>query len=197
MLQTFLNLKKITFSTLSILIIFSAFFMMNISAQAGSLAQTIKDLDMKKGAGNAYATIKVVESKTNVIVERCSNRWCFISAKSTKGWVSIDGLTFGVEARGPWSGPKLNQVLQGSGEICFYTGVNFTGRVICSSTGMVVRDLALFGRDNSFSSISIEGKISAMVCRDFNFTSYCETIIKSQPVLNKLLRRKISSYRVW
>lgn len=167
------------------------------SAYAGSLAQTISPVTLRLGPGAKYPAISDLEAKIAIDVERCQNRWCLVTTKSQRGWASIDHMTFGEEPRGPFTGPKDEHVLQGSGTICFYTGENFTGQSTCSKTGMVVPDLALYGLDNSFLSASVSGPISAHVCRDFNFASYCETIAKDTPVLSRFLRRAVSSYRVW
>ena len=170
---------------------------LTISASAGTPAQAIDALSLRLGPGNHYQTAFDLDQGANVSVERCQNRWCLVASGSVRGWVSIDHLTFGVEPRGPFSGPKRDQVLRGDGQICFHTGTHFSGASVCATTGTVVHDLALYGHDNSFSSISIEGDLSAHVCREFNFGSYCETITENQPVLSRFLRRAVSSYRVW
>ncbi len=180
-----------------ILLAFSLLAFFNIAAFAGTPAQTIDSVDLRDGPGLKYDTTYTIEAQSDIIVERCQKRWCLVSNKSAKGWVSVEDISFGVNATGAYSGVKRDQALQGSGEICFYTGDNFSGEAICSKTGIVMKDLALYGRDNSFASISIEGEISAMVCRDRDFSSYCETITKDQPTLGKLLKYSISSYRVW
>ena len=167
------------------------------TSQAATPAQAIKETTLREGPGANYAASSEVSKGAALYVERCHQRWCLVSSSGQNGWVSIDNITFGLEARGPYSGPKLDQPLQGSGTICFYSGENYSGQAICSQTGMVVRDLALHGRDNTFASISLEGDISAMVCRDFDFTSYCETIIYDQPRLSRFLNKAISSFRVW
>ncbi len=187
----FTNLKNVIF------LAFTMFFFSCVFAFAGTPALTIKEVDLRYGPGTNYKSDFIIEGGADVIVERCSNRWCLISNRSAKGWVSIDKLSFGNAPKPAFSGPKRDQILQGDGEICFYSGANFSGEAICSSTGMVVPDLALYGRDNSFASISVEGEISAMVCRDMKFSSYCETITQDQPVLSRFLKRAISSYRVW
>ena len=38
---------------------------------------------------------------------------------------------------------------------------------------------------------------SVTACRDRHFTSYCERINESQPVLHGFLARRISSFHVW
>lgn len=166
-------------------------------ANAGSLAQTIRPVTLRLGPGVKYPTVSELTEKIAVEVERCTRRWCLLAANNQRGWTSIDGLTFGEEPRDLFTGPKNEQVSHGTGTICFHTGENFTGQSVCSKTGMVVPDLALHGFDNAFASVSVEGTISANVCREFNFTSWCETIAEDQPVLSRFLKRNVSSYRVW
>lgn len=167
------------------------------TAFAGSSAQTISSANLRLGPGVKYDVVSSMQAGAAVDVERCQRRWCLITATGHRGWASIDHLTFGEEPRGPLSGPKNEQVSYGTGTICFHTGEQFTGESICSKTGMVVPDLALYGYDNTFASVSVTGTISANVCREFNFGSYCETIAADQPRLSPLLRNNVSSYRVW
>lgn len=166
-------------------------------AHAGSLAQTIRPVTLRLGPGIKYPSSVDLAEKVAVDVHRCQRRWCLLEADNQRGWASIDDLTFGEEPRDIFTGPKNEQVSYGSGTICFFTGENFTGQSMCSKTGMVVPDLALYGLDNAFASVTVEGTISANVCREFNFGSWCETIAEDQAVLSRFLKRNVSSYRVW
>lgn len=162
-------------------------------ALAGSSAQTTGEITLRLGAGANYpATSQVIVEGTAVNVQRCSRNWCLVEASSKRGWTAIGDLTFGETAA-----TEDTLTLGGSGQICFHTGTNFTGQKVCSTSGRVVPDLALHGYDNAFASISIEGQVSANVCRDSRFASYCEQINESQARLPRLLNRAISSYRVW
>lgn len=193
-----MHLNKHILWPLRALVIALAFISVGtVGAVAGSAAQAIDPLSLRLGPGSKYKIVSELDEGTSVSVEQCQRRWCLVDANNVRGWVSIDHLTFGVEPRGPIIGPKLHQALRGSGKVCFHTGTNFSGESICSKTGMVVPDLALHGYDNAFSSVSIEGEISVHVCREFNFSSYCETIIEDQAELSEHLKRAVSSYRVW
>lgn len=168
------------------------------TALAGTFAQAIDTFSLHVGPGAKYATISTIDEGMELNVERCTNRWCLIQQKGHRGWASIDHVSFGLKPVAKhFTGPKLNRIHGGSGTICFHTGTNFTGEAVCSKTGMVVPDLALFGYDNTFASISVEGAISANVCSRFKFNAYCETISKDQPRLNRHLQNAVSSYRVW
>lgn len=167
------------------------------AAFASSEAQAISPLSLRLGPGVNYKIVSDIAQGVQVDVERCQRRWCLIDRNGHRGWASMDQLTFGVEPRGPFTGPKFKRVSGGSGTICFHTGPNFSGQSVCSKTGMVVPDLALYGYDNVFASISVEGSISAHVCSEFNFGAYCETINEDQPSLSRHLKRAVSSYRVW
>ena len=84
----------------------------------------------------------------------------------------------------------------GNGAVCFYTGANYTGTAYCNASGFVAQDLVLHGIDNTLSSVQIEGNASVTACRDRQFTSYCERIIESQPVLNGFLDDALTSYHI-
>lgn len=173
----------------------AALVLLTSAAFAGSGAETTDEVSLRLGAGTNYnTTTQIVAKGTAVSVERCQRNWCLIEAGAQRGWVSMFDLNFGETASNE-TGGKL--VLRGEGQMCFHTGANFTGDKICSKTGTVVPDLALAGYDNVFASISIEGEISANVCRDHDFGSYCEQINQDQPNLSRLLSRAISSYRIW
>lgn len=166
-------------------------------ALAGSAAQSIAPVTLRLGPGVKYPIAGSLAEAVAVDVQRCQRRWCLVQSGHSRGWTSIEGLSFGTYPRGPLSGPKLYRKSHGAGTICFHTGPDFTGESVCAKTGMVVPDLALYGYDNAFASVSVHGEISAHVCSEFNFGAYCKTIIADQPRLDRLLYRAISSYRVW
>lgn len=163
----------------------------------GSNAWSLTNITLRDGPGNAYAVTGGITGQTRIIVDRCHYRWCDVSDGHAKGWVSIDDITFGVEPRGPLSGPRLNYASGGPGQVCFFSGTNYTGTKTCATSGTVVRDLKLFGIDNTFASVTVEGYVNAMVCRDFDFTDDCQRIVKDQPTMRKFLNRSISSFRVY
>jgi len=160
-------------------------------------AWTNVDVVLREGPGNVYDVTGEVAGESRVGVWRCHYRWCRITGPGGQGWVSIDYLSFGQLPGGPFSGPKLDYPAGGPGQVCFYTGRNFSGREVCSKSGTVVRDLVLYDLDDSFASIAVEGNVSVMVCRDFDFSSYCKRIVESQPSLKGFLDHAISSYRVY
>jgi len=180
-----------------LLLVLAPFTTPALAASTGSAATSTAEINLRLGPGAKYADVSVLAAGTDVIVERCQRRWCLVAKGAQRGWTSIDHLDFGATGRGPFTGPKLDRISGGSGTICFHTGLNYTGASVCAKTGMVVPDLALYGYDNAFASISVEGEISAHVCREFNFGSHCESISSNQPKLSRFLNRAVSSYRVW
>ncbi len=167
-------------------------------ALAGATKAQVKDtLTLRTGPGMRYDQAGTLPVGAALDVQRCMALWCLVTHKSQQGWAARDHLSFGKYPRGFMSGPKMAHVLRGSGKVCFFTGTKFTGASICSTTGTVMPDLALYGYDNAFQSVKIEGEVSVHACRDFYFGSWCETIAADQPVLNRYLRRGLSSYRVW
>jgi uncharacterized protein YraI len=172
------------------------------SAQAGALvygtaAWTNTALTLREGPGPAYDVVGDMAGEIKIRVERCTKRWCLIRGEASVGWVSIDHLSFGEGPGYLFDGPKLNYPSGGPGIVCFYSGQHYSGAAVCAETGAVVHDLLLYGLDDRFSSVSIEGNVSVNLCRDMNFSSYCERVIESKPVLSRYLLRSVSSYRVY
>lgn len=149
------------------------------------------------GPGPRYDEVGTVDADIRVRVDRCSQRWCQIRTSNARGWISLDLLSFGQAPDGWLSGPELNIERGGKGQVCFYDGPNFTGDSFCADSGRVMRDLALIGRDNSVRSIEVGDGVSAVVCRDRGFRSYCLAVDESQGRLDGLLNGSISSIRVY
>lgn len=162
--------------------------------ETGTAAWLIKGQSLFQGPGAAYDIVGELDGETRIRVDRCTYRWCRIHAQGQRGWVARDNLSFGQHPRGPLSGPHLDY--PSGGIVCFYEGRNFSGASVCAPAGTVVHDLLLFGLDNRYSSIEIAGAGSVTVCRDRDFSSYCERIVESAPVLHGFLDDNISSYRV-
>ncbi|MDP1729662.1 MAG: SH3 domain-containing protein [Devosia sp.] len=162
--------------------------------ETGTAAWLIKGQALFEGPGRAYVVVGELGDETGIRVDRCTYRWCRIHAGGQRGWVSRDNIGFGQRPRGPSTGPRLDHPRGGT--VCFFEGRNFSGDSVCAGSGAVVRDLLLFGRDNRYSSIQIDGA-SVMVCRDRDFTGYCELIVASQPAMHGFLDDNVSSYRVY
>ncbi|MCW5954704.1 MAG: hypothetical protein KIT69_20820, partial [Propionibacteriaceae bacterium] len=150
--------------------------------------------NLRVGPGPQYDISGTVEEGVRVRVDRCSKRWCEIHTASAHGWLSLDNLNFGQSPK--VLGPKF-PTQRGGGVVCFFTGEGFSGESFCAKSGHVLPDLALIGRDNRISSVEVNGAASAVVCRDRGFRSYCEVVDVSKGRLDGLLRRSISSIRVY
>ncbi|MEP7239700.1 MAG: SH3 domain-containing protein [Devosia sp.] len=149
------------------------------------------------GPGTAYDVTGTIASGIRVRVDRCAPHWCLIHTKSLKGWVPLGDVAFGQTPK-PWLvGRKFPTERGGSGDVCFYTGANFTGTELCAKSGRVFTDLALVGYDNAFSSVKVGSGVSAMVCRDRGFRSWCQTIDVDTAHLPGLLDNGVSSIRVY
>jgi len=182
----------------SVITAFTCLLLLTGMAEAGVSKAFAKDpVTLHTGPGTRYDATSTLPAGTPLDIERCTALWCLIAKTNQHGWVSRASLTFGNYPRGFLSGRKLDLTLRGPGTVCFYTGTRFTGRSLCARSGEVMSDLALVGYDNAFQSVKVTGKISVQACRDFYFSSWCETISADQPVLNRYLRRGLSSYRVW
>jgi uncharacterized protein YraI len=183
-----------TLAMLAAALAIAAFAVPAAAVETGTPAWLINGQSLLEGPGAAYAVTGELGDETRIHVDRCSALWCLIHAEGAKGWVSASNVTFGQEPRGPFTGPRLNYPTGGT--VCFYTGTNYSGTEVCSGPGFVVPDLLLYGRDNSFSSVTVGGG-SVTACRDRKFKSYCERIVEDQPVLTGFLDDGVSSYRVW
>jgi hypothetical protein len=153
--------------------------------------------DLRAGPGQQYGITGSVSEGVRVRVDRCSKRWCQIHTADARGWLSLDNLSFGQAPDGLFAGPKFSTQRGGAGEVCFFTGEDFTGEGFCAKSGRVIPDLALLGRDNDISSIEVGPGVSAIVCRDRGMRSYCEVVDVSKGEIDGLLNNGISSLRVY
>ncbi len=147
------------------------------------------------GPGHEYDEIGTVGGGLRIRVDRCSGLWCQIHAKNLKGWMTLTNISFGQE---PWRlfGKTPRFPVRYGGPVCFYSGSNYTGAETCFSGTRTIKDLALVGLDNSFSSVKV-GTGSVMACRDRNFRSYCVILNKDIRNLEGLLNNGITSIRVY
>lgn len=167
-----------------------------VAALAATPAWMLSDAPMSAGPGTTYDSAGKGAKGALVAVERCSLGWCKVDFEGKTGWVQLYNLSFGLEAKGPWAGEHLG-IGRDNGSVCLYTGPNFSGDYLCRDSGFVVTDFARTGLDDMFVSVSVKGSASVLVCRDRNFSSYCETITKDTPRLNQFLARKVTSIRVY
>ncbi|MDB5537862.1 MAG: hypothetical protein JWP26_4274 [Devosia sp.] len=163
----------------------------------GTPAWSTQDLTLRQGPGGPYDVVGAIAADQAILVYRCTVRWCVVGQGHERGWAQISKLSFGLSSAGPLSGPRLNYGHGGPGQICFFEGRNYTGASVCMTSGNVYNDLLLSHLDNRFSSVTVEGHVSAAVCRDADFQSYCTRIIKSEPVLGRYLNDAVSSIRVY
>jgi uncharacterized protein YraI len=171
------------------------------TAQAATLygtpAWTDKPLAMRAGPGGAYGVTGNVGGKLHILVYRCTQGWCRIKTDAGFGWVGQRHLSFGRFPGNSFTNGVPSMPSSGPGSACFYTGANFTGSYSCTGPGYVANDLALSGSDNTIASIRLTGDVSVAVCRDFDFSSYCERIVTSKPHLGPFLTKSISSLHVY
>ncbi|MHB1111108.1 MAG: SH3 domain-containing protein [Devosia sp.] len=162
--------------------------------ETGTAAWLVEGQSLFEGPGQAYDVVGELGGETRIRVDRCTYRWCRIHAEGQRGWVSRDNISFGQQPRGPLTGPHFDHPRGGA--VCFFEGPNFSGASVCAKAGTVVHDLLLFDLDNRYSSVEVSGS-SVMVCRDRDFSSYCELIVESQPRMHGFLDDNVSSYRVY
>ncbi len=164
--------------------------------EVGNAAWVLADTTLNSGPGSQYPeTSLTLNQGEAVVIARCSSRWCRIA--NTQGWLSIDKLSFGREARTPFFSIKASLAEDEDGEICLFSGENYSGTAICLPAGSTIRDLALTNFDNTIASVTVQGDISVNLCRDANFSSYCVRYDQSAPQIDRLLSNAVSSYRVY
>lgn len=180
-------------------LVFSASLPAGAASLSGSHGWSTDRLVLRSGPGIAYDVTGEIGADLAIKVLRCQKLWCVVDGDGGRGWADKDKISFGRTST-DWPGginPHYgNHDMAGSGEICFFTGTQYTGWSLCLRPGQVYPDLALANLDNVFSSVSVAGTASAAACRDRFFQSYCERIDVSQPVLDPYLRRNLSSIRI-
>lgn len=163
----------------------------------GSNAWTNNAGTLLGGPGGAYGQSGSVEAGVRVLVDRCTQGWCKLRAGHQAGWFPLHQLNFGQRPGQGWDGPRLNYPSGGPGEVCFYSGANFSGSSFCAPPGTRVSDLALFNRDNTIRSVQVNGNTSAIVCSSFHLSGYCVRVIESRDRLPDGLAGSVSSLRVY
>lgn len=166
-------------------------------SENGTHGWSTRTLVLHDGPNAVYDVIGEIPTDVAIKVLRCTVLWCLVDGPGGRGWAGKHMIAFG-KTPTDWPGGVNPDYAQGGpGQICFYEGTHFTGRSFCASTGRVLIDLALVHWDNRASSVKVTGNVSAAACRDRDFSSYCERIVASQPVLDPFLRRALSSIRVY
>lgn len=148
------------------------------------------------GPGREYGEIDTIDGALRIRVDRCTQRWCSIRAGSQRGWIQISRISFGTEPDGLRK-PIAKPIIPKRGEVCFYSGANFTGDAFCAKPGKSYKDLALVGRDNEVSSIEVGPGVKALVCRDRWYRSYCVMFRDSDGRIEGLLDNAVSSVSVY
>jgi hypothetical protein len=148
------------------------------------------------GPGTEYDIVGDLADGIEVKVERCAPIWCRVKADGGRGWMYRRALSFGQSPNGMFPGEKFEWGA-GAGTVCLYTGENYTGASLCRDSGFVMRDLQLYGNNDTYSSVTIEGSASVLLCRDRLFMSYCERVNESRPTLHGFLDNNISSVRIY
>jgi uncharacterized protein YraI len=167
------------------------------ASETGTHAWSSSTLTLREGPGLAYAVTGEIAADLPIKVLRCETVWCAVDGPGGRGWTGKQSIVFGLTSTDWPGGINPNYPAGGPGSVCFYQGTDYTGAELCVGPGRVIQDLALLGLDNGFASVRVEGNVSAAVCRDRDFQSYCERIIASQPALDPYLRRALSSIRVY
>jgi hypothetical protein len=163
-------------------------------SESGTHAWSTQTLILSEGPGGEYDIVGEIPTDVAIKVLRCTELWCLVDGPGGTGWTTKARISFG-RTPADWPG-GINPDYPTGGSVCFFEGTNYTGTSFCADTGRVLKDLLLIGWDNRASSVQVNGT-SVTACRDRDFSSYCERIIESQPVLHDYLRRALSSVRIY
>lgn len=163
----------------------------------GSPGWSLTELTLREGPGAAYRIVGAIPGEQAIRVERCGPYWCQVRLGASAGWAPKHAVGFGLEPEYPLFSVSPDYPSGGPGQVCLFTGTHFSGQSVCYAPGRVIRDLLLYGIDDRFASVRIEGNVSVSLCRDRDFRSYCTRATADIPVLNRYLMRNISSLRVW
>ncbi|MHA6297442.1 peptidase inhibitor family I36 protein [Devosia sp. CAU 1758] len=166
-------------------------------SEAGSHGWSRETLVLRDGPGEQYAVTGEIPADAAIKILRCQNIWCVVDGPGGRGWTGNGAVDFGKNPHWPLLDSDNEWPDLAGGQLCFYEGANFTGRSFCAGTGEVFIDLATWGWDNRIASIEVITATSAAICRDRDFQSYCERIASSQPMLDPLLARNLSSIRIY
>ena len=166
-------------------------------SESGSHGWTKRPLLLRDGPGTEYAVTGQLPGLVEIKILRCQRLWCVVDGNGGRGWTNLGRVKFGLPPDGNLIQRQPRYPSGGPGQVCFFTGTNYTGQSFCAAPGKVFEDLALNGLDNHFSSVQLQGDVSVDACRDRFFQSYCERIITSQPVLDQYLVRNLTSVRAY
>ncbi len=165
------------------------------AVQVGTPAWSIKPLVLMEGPGNEYDVVGEIDGEVRIYVDRCSKQWCRVHSGRSAGWTSLYHIAFGNQIRSPFVLGPIPFKSGGPGLVCLYEGRHFSGPSICAKSGQRIRDLLLLRADNRYSSVTVEGDVSVMLCRDRDYHSYCVRLNDSQAALHGFLDNNVSS--VW
>lgn len=166
-------------------------------AETGTPAWSIRPLVLFQGPGTEYQLVGEIGAEARIRVDRCSRLWCHVRSGHASGWAWLRDIAFGNIIADFRTGPRMMYKRGGPGVVCLYEGRNFTGAALCAESGFRIRDLLLLGADNRFSSVTVDGDVSVMLCRDRDYTSYCERFNNSEGSLHGFLDNNVTSVRVY
>jgi hypothetical protein len=165
------------------------------ASASGSLAWSTKPATLHEGPGQEYRILGQIPAEQRIKVLRCQKAWCFVDGPGGRGWTSLYAVDFGKSPGIEWNEWTFER--PAPRQVCFYEGENYTGEALCAGPGTRIEDLLLLGADNRYSSVRVEGKVAAAACRDRDFQSYCERVVRSQPRLDQYLNNALSSIEVY
>jgi hypothetical protein len=177
---------------LLVLILGAAAPAMAIDPGYGTPAWSRSSATLYEGPASNYRAVGAMQADRPVTVYRCSVTWCVVGNNRPEGWTQIRYLNFGVPPARLVKHPD-----NGPGQVCLFEGRNYTGASLCIGPHSGYSDLLLQQLDNRYTSIRVEGNVSAAVCRDRDFQSYCERVTVSQPVMNRHLVKGVSAIWVY
>ena len=96
--------------------------------ESGTHAWSTSPLVLSSGPGSAYHVTGQIAENAAIKVLRCQRLWCLVDGEGGRGWTSRDHISVGKTPADWPGGINPDYPSGGPGEVCFYTGTNFTGR---------------------------------------------------------------------
>lgn len=166
-------------------------------------------VNVRTGPGVSFNKIDTLFSGESVDVTQCQDGWCYVEHSGPDGWVSGNYL-IAVDSNGSGAtddvaaaaaigifatilGVAVSNAITPP-NICFFSGINYTGTNLCVNAGAKNNKVMGFWNDKA-SSIKVQAGANVKVCRNWFYGGFCQTYNSNVPILIPPLNNNISSFK--